>query len=99
ALHASLVATDRRLAETGRAGIALSEMSDCIFHEDAFGAIGVRHEAWRPIAEHRIDVILPEIRRLGDMSVGINRATGAGHGSSFGDHFGRLGRRRPFGSR
>ena len=71
------------LARADRADAADAELciADRVLldNQPLFAGLVVLEDARRPVAEFGIDVLVPEIERLQDMSIGIDDVVGAGH--------------------
>src|SRR5207248_10913119 len=60
---------------------------DMLVHDEALLAVLAGDDAGRPVAEPGVDVFVPEIERLEDVTVGVDDVIGAAHQRSSGAGF------------
>ena len=74
--------TPCRAPTADRAGAAetgLGAAEDLLLDDQALLAVGVLDQPRRPVAESRVDVMVPQIERLEHMAIGIDDVIGATH--------------------
>src|SRR5437763_1971267 len=62
-----------------RADAALLAAQHLLLHDEALLAVSLLDDARRPVAEFRVDVMIPQVERLEDVAIGIDDVVGAGH--------------------
>ena len=75
------VALDDALPRADRAGDPepLRAAENLVLDLQPLLAVIVGDEARRPVAELRVDVVVPQVERLEDMTVGVDDVVGARH--------------------
>src|SRR3984893_18646167 len=80
-LVAHLFGGDHALSPPAPADAAhpLLAAEDLILDQEALLAVLVDDELWRPVAEGRVHIVIPERHRLQDMAIGSDDVVRTGH--------------------